>query len=105
MEGFFLWAKKNRRWGAFLACRHFRSKKVDTEEYVHQNVLRLYQVGNTSPCKNTEFKQLWPWLALGSVTRQRLDVDAVATNTVKSQNTSGAQKKKVFTRLIDYREV
>ena len=41
MEGF-LWAKKNRRLGAFLAYRHFSSKKVYTEEYVHQNVLRLY---------------------------------------------------------------
>ena len=68
-------------------------KKVHTEEYVHQNVLRLYQVGNTSPCKNTEVKQLWPWLALGSVTIQRLDVDAVVKNTVKSQKTSGAKKK------------
>ena len=33
----------------------------------------------------TEVKQLGPWLALGWVTIQGLDVDAVATNTVKSK--------------------
>ena len=30
--------------------------------------------------KNTEIKQLGPWLALGWATMQGLDVDAVATN-------------------------
>ena len=63
-------------------------------------MLRLYQVGNTSSHKNTEVKQLGPWSALGWVTIQGLDVDAVATNTVKSQkqrtgppvNASGAKK-------------
>ena len=35
--------------------------------------------------KNTEGKQFGPWLALGWVTIQGLDVDAVATNIVKSQ--------------------
>ena len=47
--------------------------------------LRLYQVGNTRSRKNTEVKQLGPQLALGWVTIKGLDVDAVATNTVKSQ--------------------
>ena len=47
--------------------------------------LRLYHVGNTSSRKNTEVKQLGPRLALGWVTIQGLDVDAVATNNVKSQ--------------------
>ena len=41
-------------------------------------VLRLYQVGNTSSRKITKFKQLGPQLALGWVTIQGLDVDAVA---------------------------
>ena len=55
--------------------------------------LRLYQVGNTSSHKNTEVKQLGPRLALGWVTIQGLDVDAVATNTVKSQmRRNGASK-------------
>ena len=47
--------------------------------------LRLHQVGNTSSHKNTEVKQLGPQLALGWVTIEGLDVDAVVTNTVKSQ--------------------
>ena len=47
--------------------------------------LRLYQVGNTRSRKNTEAKQLGPQLALGWVTIKGFDVDAVATNTVKSQ--------------------
>ena len=49
--------------------------------------LLLYQVGNTSTgtCKNTEVKQLVPRSALGWVTIQGLDVDAVDTNYVKSQ--------------------
>ena len=38
---------------------------------------RLYEVGNTSSCKNTEAKQLGPRLALGWLTIQGLDVDAV----------------------------
>ena len=43
--------------------------------------------------KNTEVKQLGPRLALGWVTIQGLDVDAVATNTVKSQmRRNGASK-------------
>ena len=47
--------------------------------------LRLHQVGNTSSHKNTEVKQLGPQLALGWATIQGLDVDAVVTNTIKSQ--------------------
>ena len=43
---------------------------------------RLYHVGNTSFRKNTKLGQRF---ALGWVTIQGLDVDAVATNTVKSQ--------------------
>ena len=50
----------------------------------------LYQVGNTSSRKNTEVQQLGPRLALGWVTIQGLDVNAVDTNTVKS----GAKKEK-----------
>ena len=48
-------------------------------------MLRLNQVGNTSSRKNTEVQQLWPRLSLGWVTIQGLEVDAVATNIVKSQ--------------------
>ena len=39
--------------------------------------LRLYHVGNTSSRKNYGVKQLWSQLALGQVTIQGLDVDAV----------------------------
>ena len=42
--------------------------------------IRLYQVGNTS-----SQKQLGPLLALGWLTIQGIDGDAVATNIVKSQ--------------------
>ena len=44
----------------------------------------LYHVGNTSSRKITEVKQLRPRLALGWVTIQGLEVDAVATTKVKS---------------------
>ena len=72
-------------------------------------MLRLYQVGNTSSHKNTEVKQLGPRLALGWVTIQGLDVDAVATNTVKSQKRrngtsiiwAGAKKKLYIIIYID----
>ena len=42
--------------------------------------------GNTSSSKNTESKQLGLRLALEWVTIKGLDVDAVATHTVKSKN-------------------
>ena len=54
--------------------------------------LRLNQVGNTSSRKNTEVKQLGTRLALVWVTIQGLDVDAVATNTVKSQKRKNVAK-------------
>ena len=43
---------------------------------------------NTSSRKNTEVKQLGPRLALEWVAIQGLDMDAVATNTVKYQQRS-----------------
>ena len=45
----------------------------------------LYQVGNTSSNKNTEYKKLGPRLERKWVSIQGLYVYAVATNTVKSQ--------------------
>ena len=52
-------------------------------------MLRLYYTYSTVYVglgrKNTEVKQYGPRLAFGWVTIQGLDVDAVATNTVKPQ--------------------
>ena len=55
-----------------------------------------YQVGNTSSRKMTEVQQLGPRLALEWVTIQGLDVDAVATNTVKAQERRNGASIKCF---------
>ena len=52
----------------------------------------LYQVGNTSSNKNTEYKKLGPRLERKWVSIQGLYVYAVATNTVKSQERSYGTK-------------
>ena len=49
-----------------------------------KNVATAIPCWNTSSRKITEVKQLGPWVALGWAF-QGLDVDAVASNTVKSQ--------------------
>ena len=54
-------------------------------------MLLLYQVGNSSSRKNTEVKQH------GWVTIQGLDLDAVATNTVKSKMLLGKKKNGINT--------
>ena len=67
--------------------------------------LRLYQDENTSSRKNTEVRQLRPWLALGWVTNQGLILDAVLQLhkycTVLEADTSGAKKYKKYTWSSD----
>ena len=75
---------------SFFSQRHKRKQSLQRRSLKRPNCmlqLLLYQVGNTSTgtCKNTEVKQLVPRSALGWVTIQGLDVDAVDTNYVKSQ--------------------
>ena len=60
-----------------------RQESIQVKHSIYLSSLaysHLFELCQVVSCKETEDKQLGPWLALGWVTIQGLDVDVVATN-------------------------